>query len=361
MFIFKEYLCCYRSTTSDSNEKEGVKTLTKTLANLSGTYRWIKVKGSGKARDYESSLSNYKVELDTDIEDSWLSSPEPEQGDLVGYWPTSTEFPTASANIVPGVKKDSLSTPIPHAYEKDSLENFFSAKSLISNSKIKLNDKAFEPPTMAAPAKENAHVVDSLLRSALSENAICDKFIMSLMEKVKEWEQPGEDDNLSVDEKFKVMIDSLKLASISSLRSKQYTVAAFVNNKMSFRQRVLDKCTGPKYSKDILKNSNLATPFLFGDVPDSLIKKFDHSPANRESYMIRPMASSTSKRALSPSAAPNAKRSTSFNSDRVAHSSNTQNSYERSLGRDNFHRTPRARAQTKSQRARPRGGKGGKK
>ena len=77
---------------------------------------------------------------------------------------------------------------------KDSIDNLFNAKSLINSNKIKLNDQAFDPPTMAAPAKENAHVIDSLLRSALSENAVCDKFVMSLMDKVKEWETLGEDD-----------------------------------------------------------------------------------------------------------------------------------------------------------------------
>ena len=117
-----------------------MKTLTKTLANLSGVYEWIKVKENGRARDYGSSLTNYKVELDTNVEDSWLSAPEPGKGDTIGFWPIATEFPTASANIVPGVKKDSLSTPIPHVFVNDSIDNFFNAKSLINSNKIKLND-----------------------------------------------------------------------------------------------------------------------------------------------------------------------------------------------------------------------------
>ena len=332
-----------------------MKTLTKTLANLSGVYEWIKVKENGRARDYGSSLTNYKVELDTNIEDSWLSAPEPGKGDTIGFWPIATEFPTASANIVPGVKKDSLSTPIPHVFVNDGIDNFFNAKSLINSNKIKLNDQAFDPPTMAAPTKENAHVIDSLLRSALSENAVCDKFVMSLMDKIKEWETPEENDVLSSDEKFKVLSDSLKLASIASLRSKHYTIAAFVNNKLAFRQRVLDKCDGPKYSKDVLKNTNLASPFLFGDIPEYLSKKYDLSQTSRDAYMLRPMASSA-KRTSSPSVAPSAKRSSNYSSRPHASSSLK---FERNLGKDNFPRPPRAHTQTKS-RARHRGGKGGR-
>ena len=106
---FVKNIYFYRSSKSDSNEKaDGVKTLTKTLAGLSGVYEWIKVKENGRARDYGSSLTNYKVELDTNVEDSWLSAPEPGKGDTIGFWPIATEFPTASANIVPGVKKDSF-------------------------------------------------------------------------------------------------------------------------------------------------------------------------------------------------------------------------------------------------------------
>ena len=350
----------YRNGTSDSKEKDGVKTLSKSLAALSSSFDWIKVNGSGKARDYVSSLSSYKVELDTVISDSWLADPEPGKGDTIGTWPSTTDFPSAVANIVPGSKKECLSTPIPHMYKKDELENFFNGKSLIVNNKIKLNDKAFDPPTMAAPTKENAHVIDALLRSALTENAICDKFIMAISDKVKEWEDPGSADTMSSDEKFKVLSDSLKLASIASLRSKQYSVAAFVNNKINFRQRVLDKCTGPKYSKDILKNTSLASPLLFGDIPESLNKKYDISAASRDSYMIRPMASS-SKRASSPSATSYNKKARSLKPGQSRpQSSHTPTPYERNLGRDNFHAPPRAQPHSKSQGARRRGGKGGR-
>ena len=356
------YYLFFRDSTSDSKEKDGVKTLAKTLANLSSSFEWIKVKGSGRARDYDSSsLSNYKVELNPDTNDSWLADPEPGKGDSIGAWPASCDFPTALANIVPGDRKESLSTPIPHFYHTDNLENFFNAKSLINSSKIKLNDKAFDPPTMTAPAKENAHVIDSLLRSALSENAICDKFIMSLSDKVKEWEDPTNDDDMSSDEKFKILSDSLKLASIASLRSKQYTVAAFANNKISFRQRVLDKCNGPKVSKDILKNTSLASPFLFGDIPESLVKRYDISLTSRDSYMIKPMAQS-GKRTSSPSASNHPKKARSLRTEQSRpQSSHTPTPYERNLGKDNFPLPPRAHHHSKSQGARHRGGKGGRK
>ena len=71
--------------------------------------------------------------------------------------------------------------------------------------------------------------------------------------------------------------DSLKMASIDNLRAKQYKVAAFTNNKMGLRARVLENCGGPQYSKEILKNSSLASPLLFGEGPNPLLKGWNPS------------------------------------------------------------------------------------
>ena len=105
----------------------------------------------------------------------------------------------------------------------------------------------------------------------------------------------------------------------------------------------------------MLKNTNLASPFLFGDIPEYLSKKYDLSQTSRDAYMLRPMASSA-KRTSSPSVAPRAKRSSNYSSRPHASSSLK---FESNLGKDNFHRPPRAHTQTKS-RARHRGGKGGR-
>ena len=104
-----------------------------------------------------------------DFNDSFLADPKPDGDDTIGSWPLSTEFPNSTANVVPGDRKEALPTSIPHEYEKENWENFFNAKTLITGNKLKLNDKAFEPPSCTVHPKENAHVVDSLLRSALTE------------------------------------------------------------------------------------------------------------------------------------------------------------------------------------------------
>ena len=83
------------------------------------------------------------------------------------------------------------------------------------------------------------------------------------------------------------------MASIDNLRAKQYSVAAFTNNKMGLRARVLENCGGPQYSKEILKNSSLASPLLFGEVPESFVKRLESFLTFRDSYLIRPTALST--------------------------------------------------------------------
>ena len=102
-----------------------MKTLVKALSKLSEDYDWIKVKGKGKARDYETSLSNIKVNLNVDFNDSFLADPKPDGDDTIGSWPLSTEFPNSTANVVPGDRKEALPTSIPHEYEKENWENFF--------------------------------------------------------------------------------------------------------------------------------------------------------------------------------------------------------------------------------------------
>ena len=106
---------------------------------------------------------------------------------------------------------------------------------------------------------------------------MCDKFIMSVKNEVSKWADPENIDTIELKQKYKIIVESLKLASISSLRAKQFTSAAFTSNKMGLRQKILDKCNGPSYSKELLKRTSLASSGLFGAVPEYFITKLDSS------------------------------------------------------------------------------------
>ena len=339
--------------------------MTKALTKLADTFDWIKIKEKSKDRDFQSNLSNVKVILDMDNESSWLANPTPKVGDTFGTWPKDMDLPTSIANIVPSDRKTGLPSAIPFEFKCNDLEKFFTAKTIVQANKVKLDDRVFNPPECTVHPKENAHTIDSLLRSAISENALCDKFIMSLKDEVLKWANPDVYDNIDVEQKYKILVESLKLASISSLRAKQFTSAAFTCNKMGLRQKILDRCTGQAYSKDLLKRTSLASSGLFGPVPESFIAKLDHSIGSRESFSLKPSASISSlKRSVSSSTGPQKRLRGNgrphFDHHRP-HSSNTQSSFEKDLGTTNFRGSPRAQPAPKGQRVRKRGGRGGQK
>ena len=194
---------------------------------------------------------------------------------------------------------------------------------------------------------------------------MCDKFIMSVKNEVSKWADPENIDTIELKQKYKIIVESLKLASISSLRAKQFTSATFTSNKMGLRQRILDKCNGPSYSKELLKRTSLASSGLFGDIPESFITKLDSSLNLKENFMLKPPASSSSvKRSLNSSTGPQKRMRgngrVQFDQNRP-HSSNSYSSFEKDLGKSNFRDSPRSRPAPKGQRVRNRGGRGGQK
>ena len=89
-------------------------------------------------------------------------------------------------------------------------------------------------------------------------------------------------------DKFAIAGNTLKLAWSSNLRCRTFIYAVFTNNKITFRQHVLDRCIGSKLSKQYLKGSCLSTPNLFGDVPESFAKRLDASSTSHKTYVLRP-------------------------------------------------------------------------
>ena len=62
-----------------------------------------------------------------------------------------------------------------------------------------------------------------------------------------------------------------------------------VTNKLKARTKFLSRCTGPDYSKKIMKHTAFAYPTLFGPTPDVLKLKIRESLGNRDKdFVIRP-------------------------------------------------------------------------
>ena len=85
-------------------------------------------------------------------------------------------------------------------------------------------------------------------------------------------------------------------------RCRQYIVATYTNNKMKFRNYVLDLSVGSEETKRVLRGTSLFSGSLFGDLPESFRKGVDaayHSGRSSDSILkVKPMApkSNDSKR-----------------------------------------------------------------
>ena len=108
--------------------------------------------------------------------------------------------------------------------------------------------------------------------------------------------------------------DVHKLGSQTTLRQRNSFLAALTRNKISSREAVLKDCSGPSLSRESVKGSSLYSPELFGDLPNSFLKKLDDE-SSRKTYQLKVTPSkasagaSTSKRQV-----PSSKRSGSYGS-----------------------------------------------
>ena len=83
----------------------------------------------------------------------------------------------------------------------------------------------------------------------------------------------------------------ITLALTTGTRGRHLTTAIFTVNKVAFRDTVLANCTGSLSSKEILRGTCLASPQLFGAVPESLIAKISASHEAAKVHMLRPKKS----------------------------------------------------------------------
>ena len=68
--------------------------------------------------------------------------------------------------------------------------------------------------------------------------------------------------------------------------------ALLVSNKLKARTKFLARCSGPDFSKKIMKNTSFSSPSLFGPAPDVLKVKIRESLGNRDKdFVIRPRRS----------------------------------------------------------------------
>ena len=265
---------------------------------------FIKLRDANKSRGRPSRSATPIVTLDVDNSGSWLCDPTPQtKGDTVGVWPVSTNFPIPNKNFVPIVPSlnidmsHELPNNIPMEFVDGDIERFLNGGNLTTNSKIRLNPQVFEPCDFTVDKKTNFNLLDSLSRKCISENAIVDQFIGSTRDRIhcilENWE--AQTDRDAIREEFMILFESLDIAYATNLRCKQFIISFFTSNKLSFRKYVLDRCVGNDLTKETMKGTGLATPSLFGNIPESFAKRLDASSAsNAQNYMLKPFVNNSS-------------------------------------------------------------------
>ena len=254
-----------------------------------------------KTRGCPSATTSRKLKLDPDIADSWLQPPAPTQGSEIGFFPLKQEFPTADKFLVPKDPESPASdipnwpNPLPFLFANDLLQNFLTSPSLVQNNKIQLDIEAFEPAEITADKTDNWQVVDAHSRKILVENLVVDQIMEKTMDRLKQTQTllvQNPEAPIKWGRELDIYHSLLETAFAANLRGRHTTSALLVSNKLKTRTKILNRCTGPDFSKKIMKNTSFSSPSLFGPAPDALKVKIRESLGNRDKdFVIRPRKS----------------------------------------------------------------------
>ena len=273
-----------------SSQRDTTNALQNVLLSLSKYLPHIvQIKDNKRIVGLSPTTSERQIIVQIDFNCSWLEKPEPSHAnDEIGYWPTSTQFPTSEKNAFPPDYINKIPFAVPCAFQDPELEKFLTAKSLNRSTKLTLND-AFDK-TEFPLGKATAHpVIDCLARKAIIEGGISDTLmscVATMIETILEDWDRAVTDIQGIKEYLKDMAQFMTLAHQTSWRCRGFIIALLVSNKLALRNYVLDSCGGAATSKDIMKHSNFFTPNLFGEIPDSLAKKVEGNSNTYKNHII---------------------------------------------------------------------------
>ena len=261
------------------------------------------------SEEYPTKAKSPFINIDLEVNGSWLQKPQPESSsaDTVGTFPQSQNWPSSDKYFTPlagdnEVTKSSLDHKIPSRIRDDDLRTFLNSKTLVQSNKITLPTYVFDPPSINVDSKNiKFNVIDSLARKATIENALSTQVISSNKDRLynilSSWDKEDENgiklcDSLTTNDMFNdysAMYESLKIASKALNRNKHLVLSIFCINKLNGRQYVLDHCSGSQTTKDLMKNTNLDSPSLFGNPPESLLNKMNNSMTDKPSpFVLKP-------------------------------------------------------------------------
>ena len=222
---------------------------------------------------------------------TWLDPPNKAQpSDTVGYWPTSTSFPKKSSSTPAKYRWNPPKRPLDTVYHDPKLEAFVEGPIL---GESVLDPYAFSNPSCNVKGSHQANM-DRLLRSALHESFLDSEYITMLLEMVpmikNEIQAQLPESSQTEDDRSFPTLDLLHnllgLLAHGVHRNINTQLSAYVSNKLSIRDHVLDKLVCPPLTKEYLRGSDFVDSKVFGPIPESV--KTALSSHNAGSLICRP-------------------------------------------------------------------------
>lgn len=212
--------------------------------------------------------------------------------DTVGYWPKETTFPKNSTTTPAKYRWNPPKRPIDTTYADPKLEAFVEGPVL---GESVLDPYAFSNPSCNVKGSHQANM-DKLLRSCLHESFLDSEYITMLLEMVPmvktEFLAMLPNSDQDTDRSFPTLYllhNLLGLLAHGLHRNTNTQISAYVSNKLSIRDHVLDKLVCHALTKEYLRGSDFLDCKVFGPIPESLQTALASN--NASSLVCRPKRS----------------------------------------------------------------------
>ena len=217
-----------------------------------------------------------KLKIMPFVKNSWLDPPSKlHTNDSVGIWPPGTAFPKHASAYPSHCKSTVPKRPVDIKME-DRLKDFLDGP-LIKDGR--LDSQVFYPDTCAIKTLPQVNM-DKILRSGLSEGFLNVEYVRFLLEMIplirdefcQRLSIPPKSSQEAEGTAFPtldLMHNVLGLMAHGIHRNNNILISAYVNNKLSVRDHVLDRFKGLQSTKHVLRGSDFYTKEIFGPLPES--------------------------------------------------------------------------------------------
>ena len=248
-----------------------------------------------------TSREKLALKIDPDFTGTFLMNPQnfDSRKDTIGLWPPKVIFPRPNEAYTPSKSACNISNVpvwpkrLPIKFRNSNTENFLTAGQLTDKNKAQLDLSVHDLGSVQLAPFENFSIQDKILRNGLIDNAITDTLIEAGTNRLnalsENWDYVFDlimKGKIDFKRELKFLMEIGGLAFASNQRNRNAVSAALTNNKIQLRDQVLSKTKGSSQTKDKLRLSNLASPHIFGELPESFKSTLNAAAANPYSNLV---------------------------------------------------------------------------